>query len=226
MNLFIDSYPWKIRKMDQVPDEEAMAKHGLPPSEISIGDALKASGYRTALIGKWHLGKNEGQTPCDFGFDYQYGFYASHSLFIPENTEGYVDQKNEDDWTDQYIWEGQRDGIHAVRRHCEIIEENRYFTDAIAKESIEFMNENDEPYFMYLPFSAPHTPLQASESDVNLYEEVEDPIKRTYYAMITSLDRAIGNILDEVERKGETENTLIFLLSDNGGATYLSLIHI
>ncbi len=220
MNAFIDSYPWKIKRMDKVPNAEAMAKQGLPPSEITIGDALKAKGYKTALIGKWHLGKNKGQTPCDFGFDYQYGFYASHSLFIPENTKGYVDQKNENDWTDQYIWEGQREGVHAVRRNCQIIQEDRYFTDAISEEAIQFINKNEQPYFMYLPFNAPHTPLQASEKDVAIYKEVKDPIKRIYYAMITSLDRAIGNILDEVERKGQTDNTLIFLLSDNGGATY------
>ena len=220
MDLFIDSYPWKINKMKAVPNEAARIKQGLPPSEITIAEALQAKGYKTALIGKWHLGSSQEQIPCEFGFDYQYGFYGSHSLFVPESTQGYVDQKNEKDWTDQYIWKGQRDGVHAVRRNCEIIKEGRYFTDAVAEESIQFIKETNDPFFLYLPFSAPHTPLQAADSDVALYAEVEDPIKRTYYAMIAALDRAVGNILDEVERQGKTENTLIFFLSDNGGATY------
>lgn len=232
MDLFIDSYPWKINKMTAVPNESARLRQGLPPTEISIAEALKARGYETALIGKWHLGSSQEQSPCAFGFDYQYGFYGSHSLFVPEKTEGYVDQKNDADWTDQYIWKGQRDGVHAVRRNCEIIQENRYFTEAVAQEAKQFMNGAEKPFFLYLPFSAPHTPLQAAQADVDIYAEVDDPIKRIYYAMITALDRAVGDILAELDRQGKTENTIIFFLSDNGGATYthttdnLSLIHI
>jgi arylsulfatase A-like enzyme len=221
MNLFVNSDPWEIRFMESVPDDEAMSKQGLPPSEITLAELLKQVGYSTALIGKWHLGKAEGQTPCDFGFDYQYGFYGSHSLFIPEGTEGYVDQKIEDDWTDKYIWKGQREGVYAIRRNCSIIDEPRYITDAIAEESIEFVqSHNDGPFFLYLPFSAPHTPLQASKEDLALFAGEEDPVKRTYYAMIVALDRAIGKIMRSLQEQNEMGNTLIFFLSDNGGATY------
>jgi len=218
---FMDSYPWIAKWMPAVPDEDAIEKQGLPPTEISLAELLKKYNYKTGLVGKWHLGSADNNTPCAFGFDEQYGFMASHSLYAHEGTSGIIDQKIEDDWTDQFIWAGQRNGPHAIYKNCEKIEEHGYLTDRITEESIAFINaEREEPFFLWVSYNAPHTPLQAPEAYVEKYKHITDPIRRVHVAMINSLDDAIGKLLSHLDALGLDENTIIFFLSDNGGAEY------
>ncbi|MCB2208432.1 MAG: sulfatase-like hydrolase/transferase [Bacteroidetes bacterium] len=218
---FMNSYPWIAKWMPAVPDEEAIEKQGLPPTEISLAELLKKYGYKTGLMGKWHLGSSGFNTPCKFGFDEQYGFMASHSLYAPEDSPGIINQKIDADWTDQFIWAGQRNGPHAIYRNCEMIEEDNYLTDRITEEAIEFINSHSsEPFFLWASYNAPHTPLQAPEHYVNKHMNIKDPVRRLHVAMINSLDDAIGRLLQHIEDSGLEENTLIFFLSDNGGAEY------
>lgn len=218
---FVDSHPWVPKWMDEVPNEEDIIKQGLPPSEITLPEVLQQGGYRTGLVGKWHLGWSDDNKPCNFGLDYQYGFYASHSLYAEENSPDIIDQKVEGDFTDPHIWSGQRDGQHAIYRNCAEISEDRYLTDAITEESIAFMEQRgDEPFFLLASYNAPHSPFQATQEYYDKYADVEDPLKRTYYAMIEHLDSGIGELLDYLETTGKDENTMIFFISDNGGATY------
>ena len=218
---FIKSYPWKIQKMKAVPKEADRRKQGLPPTEITLAEILKKQGYATAIIGKWHLGSYEYSLPHNRGFDEHYGFYQSHSLFAPEGSPGIVDMRNPADWTDAYIWKGQRKGECAIVRNGVEIEEPEYLTNSIAEEAISFIELNkQQPFFLYLPFSAPHTPFQAPKSVYDQLEHIDDPVVRTYQAMIKVLDDAVGSIHDKVKTLGLEENTLMFFLSDNGGATY------
>ncbi len=218
---FIDSEPWEPKWMDEVPEKNDIERQGIPPSEILLPEILKTSGYQTGLIGKWHLGSSETQIPCKLGFDYQYGFYASHSLYIEENSKGYVGQKIEEDFTDQYIWSGQRNGPHAIYRNCEMVEEKSYLTDAFTREALHFIeNRKDNPFFLLLSYNAPHTPLQAPEEYVDQFSHIKDPIKRVYYAMIKNLDDNIGKVMEYLSESGLDENTVIFFISDNGGAEY------
>lgn len=220
-NYFVDSDPWSPIRMTKVPRKKDRARQGLPPTEITLAELLKKQGYTTAFIGKWHLGHADFALPCNRGFDYSYGFYNSHSLFAPEDAPGIVNQHVEEDWTDDYIWRSQRNGLSAIYRNCEMVEDTGYFTQRIAEEAIQFMEENqDQPFLLYLPFNAPHTPLQAPQSYYDQFSHIKDPIKRIYNAMIASLDDAIGSIEDKVAQLGLAENTIIFFLSDNGGATY------
>ena len=92
------------------------------------------------------MGWHKSNLPCNFGFDYQYGFYGSHSLYTAESTEGFVDQKVKTDFTDKFIWKGQREGPHAIYRNCQEIEETGYLTDRITEESIEFLKQNKGCY--------------------------------------------------------------------------------
>ena len=217
----MNSYPWKIKKAHDLPNDEAIKRQGIPPTEITLADMLKKVGYQTAAIGKWHLGSADYSLPNSMGFDYHYGFYQSHSLFAPENSPGIIDTHNPKDWTDDHIWSGQRIGDCAMYRNGKEIKEPAYLTNRFAEESIAFIEKNkDKPFFLYVPFSAPHTPLQAPESYYNQFSSIEDPVKRTYNAMIAVLDDAIGQILEKVGQSGLEENTLIFFLSDNGGAGY------
>ncbi len=218
---FVKSKPWKAIWTNESPDERAIENQGLPRSEITLAEVLKKHGYTTGIIGKWHLGWTKSKLPSDFGFEEQYGFFHSHSLYIPEGTPGYVDQKIEADWTDPHIWGGQRDGTHAIFRNNERIEESGYLTDRITDESITYMeNHKNKPFFLWLSYNAPHTPLQAPEEYVNRFMHIEDPVKRVYRAMIANLDDNIGRLTDFLHQEGLDTNTLVFLISDNGGAEY------
>jgi arylsulfatase A-like enzyme len=217
----IRSDPWSPQWMTNVPDKEAILKQGLPPDEITLPEILQKQGYYTGLIGKWHLGWEEDNSPCNFGFDYQYGFYQSHSLYAYEGTPGVIDQKVPEDFTDKHIWKGQRNGPYAIYRNCQEIEEREYLTDRIAEESIAFMDRNrNGPFFLWVSFNAPHTPLQAREEYYHRFSHIADPVKRIYAAMIANLDDAIGRVLNHLKQLNLEEETLIFFISDNGGAEY------
>ena len=218
---FIQSDLWQPRSMDRVPRKRDIDKQGLPPSEITIADLLKARGYSTAIIGKWHTGSHENNLPSAFGFDQQYGFFDAHTLFAPIGSEGITDQRITDDFTDQYNWKLGREGPKGIFRNYERIEEMEHLTDAITRESIGFLREHgSSPFFLMAAFNAPHTPLQAPDRYVEMFSDEPDPVKRVYYAMISQLDDAVGRLMDEMESLGLLDNTLVFFLSDNGGATY------
>ena len=218
---FISTDIWQPRPMDKVPLKKDIERQGLPPSEISIADLLKARGYATALIGKWHTGSNPANLPVSFGFDYQYGFFDAHSMYAPEGTKGITDQRIKKDFTDQYNWKRGRKNTNGIFRNYERIEEKEHLTEAITRESINFIRQQkDGPFFLFAAYNAPHTPLQAPDEYVKLYKDEPDPVKRVYYAMIKQLDESIGRLLGELERLEILDNTLLIFLSDNGGATY------
>ena len=218
---FIAGDRWLPQPMDKVPRQRDIDKQGLPPSEISIADLLKSRGYATALIGKWHTGTNESNLPDKFGFDYQYGFFDAHTLYAPIGTEGITDHRIEQDFTDQYNWKLGRSGTRGIFRNYERIDEPEHLTDAITRESIAFMKEKrSKPFFLMAAYNAPHTPLQAPDHYIDMFNDEPDPVKRVYLAMIKQLDDAIGRLLGELDKMGLAENTLVIFLSDNGGATY------
>jgi len=218
---FVGDHKWQPQFQEEVPTPSAIEKQGLPPSEITIAELLQKQGYSTGMVGKWHLGINERNLPCALGFDEFWGFYESHSLYIPEGTPGYVDQKIEGDWTDPYIWSGQRNGPHAIYEQCNIDEEPEYLTFRIADKAIDFMErQQDGPFFLWASFNAPHTPLQAPIEYVEQFDHVKDPVKKVHYAMIKALDDALGNVFNYLDESGLSENTIVFLISDNGGAEY------
>jgi len=218
---FVDSDPWVPKWMEDVPKQQDIELQGLPPSQVIMPEILKKKGYTTGLIGKWHLGNSKNQVPCEMGFDYQYGFYASNSLYIQENTKGYTDQKIPEDFTDKYIWQGQRNGPHAIYRNCELVEEDGYLTDRFTDEAIQFISQHaNSPFFLMLAYNAPHTPLQAPDEYVNQFNYIKDPVKRVYQAMIKNLDDNIGDLFSFLEESSVDENTVIFFVSDNGGAEY------
>ncbi len=217
----IDSYPWEPQYQTEVPDETVISEMGLPLSEISLAEIVKPQGYTSGYMGKWHVGKLQKNAPAAFGYDEFYGFMASHSLYIPEGTDGFTDQKIPEDFTDQYIWEGQRDGLHAIQKNGQVIDEKRYLTDAITEETIAFLEKNkDSPFYCVAAYNAPHTPLQAPDNYVSQFESIEDPYKKVHYAMIKSLDDNLGRLFDYLDKSGLSENTLVLFISDNGGAEY------
>jgi arylsulfatase A-like enzyme len=115
------------------------------------------------------------------------------------------------------MWGKGRDGTCAVRRNHTVIEEDAYLTDRIADEAVDFIDRNkDRPFFLYLPFSAPHQPFQATEEYYERCSHIEDPVKRIFYAMVTALDDGVGRVLSALEEQALDDNTLVIFASDNG----------
>lgn len=182
---------------------------GLPLSEETLARVLGRAGYRSMAIGKWHLGAHESLHPLKRGFDEFYGFLSGGHRYFPE------------EWTLQDLSEIQHqfDGYRTkLLRNYERVEESAYLTDALSREAVEFIGRNpSRPFFLYLAYNAPHTPLQATEKYLSRFAHIKDQKRRTYAAMVSAVDDGVGNVLDRLEMLGLDDNTIVFFLSDNGG---------
>lgn len=216
----MDSKPWYPQNQDSVPGAKWIAAMGLPGSEITIAEVLRKHGYATGLFGKWHLTMQNAKGPNAYGFDEFYGFLNSNSLYSSKSDSDVISTRNGKDWTDRFIWKDGRSGSSAIQRNGVIIEEDRYLTSAITDEAISFIDKTGQPYFALLTYNAPHTPFQATAEAYAKYADIKDPVKRTYAAMISTLDNEIGRLIDHLKQTNRFDHTLIFFISDNGGAEY------
>jgi arylsulfatase A-like enzyme len=172
---------------------------GLPLSEKTIADRLKALGYATNAVGKWHLGGPPKYLPTKRGFDEFYGTVANSPFFKPPH---FVDS---------------RVSPEEVRA---VTDEDFYTTDAYAQRAVDWMGKQEgKPYFLYLPFNAQHAPLQATKKYLDRFPNISDEKRRTFAAMMSAMDDAVGRVLEQVRAMKAEENTLIFFLADNGGPT-------
>lgn len=218
---FIATGDWTVADQIDFPRFEDIIKNGMPPSEIMLSEILQQAGYSTGIIGKWHLGSGEHAIPINRGFDYQYGFYEAYSLYMADTSDPSIVNQRHTDFSDPFIWGKGRTGNCAIRRNDQVIDEKYYLTDRIAEEANAFIDQHhNEPFFLYVPFLAPHTPFQATKAYYDKLEHITDRNKRVYNAMIWQLDDAVGSILNKLESSGLMDKTIIFFLSDNGGATY------
>lgn len=218
---FIATGDWTVAEQSTFPAFEDVVRNGMPPSELLLPEILRERGYRTGIFGKWHLGAGDHAIPSNRGFDTQYGFYEAYSLYMADTSHPDILNQRHTDFSDQFIWGKGRSGTCAIRLNDDVIDEKYYLTDRIAEEANGFIAEHaDRPFFLYVPFLAPHTPFQATKTYYDKLSHIEDRNKRIYNAMILQLDDAVGSIMAQLEQHGLMENTLIFFLSDNGGATY------
>jgi arylsulfatase A-like enzyme len=167
-------------------------------NEITIASALKKEGYTTAAFGKWHLGNKPGYRPNERGFDYYWGFLAGG--------RSYFSNPNND----------QAGKPQAIAENFNHVTFDGYLTDRLADKAVDFIGRNKEnPFFIYWSPNAVHTPMEATPEDLALFGNHP---RQTLAAMTWALDRAVGNIVAKLEKEGLLENTLLFFLSDNGGA--------
>lgn len=193
---------------------------GLPQSEIALSELLKKHGYATAWIGKWHLGYEEPMLPKNFGFDYRYGFYEAYSLFADPKDPNIVNARI-NEFTDKHIWNGARKGACAIRENEVEVNEKEYITYAFFRKAKAFIAQHkEEPFFLYLPVSAPHTPYQAPKEIYDKLGHISNHNKRVYYAMVLALDQAIGDLMSYLQNEGLDKKTLLIFTSDNGAALY------
>jgi len=207
---------------ERIKDVPPVDQMGVPASEVTIAETLKGAGYRTLHLGKWHLGESEGMRPEDQGFDESLGFYAGAAMFLPKDDPNVVNSVQEWDPIDVFLWANLP---YSVRHNgSKPFRPKGYMTDYLGDEAVKAIAANkNAPFFMYLAFNAPHTPLQATKADYDALASIKDHRLRVYAAMIRSLDRNVGKVLAELERQGLTENTIVIFTSDNGGANYIGL---
>lgn len=173
-------------------------RYGLATDERLLPQALKEAGYRTAIVGKWHLGHADRKYwPRERGFDHQYGPLLGEIDYFTHSAHGTRD------WF--------RDG--------EPVKEEGYVTRLLGDDAVKLIEGHDPatPLFLYLAFTAPHAPYQAPQENLDRYAGIADPARRAYAAMISAMDDEIGRVVRALEKRGMRENTLIVFHSDNGG---------
>ncbi|HOZ84499.1 MAG TPA: sulfatase-like hydrolase/transferase [Niabella sp.] len=175
---------------------------GVDLKQSTIADDMKANGYRTIAIGKWHLGNLDKYFPLKRGFDEFYGFREGHRDFFSYK-------------------EKVKDGFALYDNYSIVPEEKiSYLTDMLTERAIAFVDHNKtNPFFMYLAYNAVHTPLQAKQIDMDQFGNIHDKDRRTYDAMMHNMDKGIGKLFETIKNNGLEQNTLIFFINDNGGAT-------
>lgn len=179
------------------PAAKTPADVGLPLTETTLADRLKTAGYATGMVGKWHLGYDAKFHPLKRGFEEYFGFLGgAHS---------YID------------WEG--DKANRILRGTGPVVEQTYLTDAFGREAVAFIDrhkQQDKPFFLYWTFNAVHLPLEATEKYLSRFPNLNGK-RRTYAAMTSAMDDAVGLVLAKLRETSLEENTLIFYISDNGG---------
>ncbi|MFC2112621.1 sulfatase-like hydrolase/transferase [Bacteroidota bacterium] len=180
---------------DHRPDQ------GLDTSEVTLGTALQQAGYATAALGKWHVGWAREYQPNNRGFDYFFGF-------LPGNRGYYYDETKDD----------APGHPKAIMENGEPSTFEGYLTYVLADKAVEFIDQvKDRPFFLYWSPNAVHTPMEANQEDLARYEGHP---RQILAAMTWAMDQAIGEIIEKLEQENLIENTLIFFLSDNGGAVW------
>ncbi|MGD9920566.1 MAG: arylsulfatase [Pseudorhodoplanes sp.] len=194
--LLTGRYPMRygLQTLVILPDQT----YGLPTTERTLPQALREAGYSTALVGKWHLGHAKREYwPRQRGFDYHYGPLIGEIDYFTHEMHG------------------QRDWY----RNNQPLTEKGYVTTLLGRDAVRLIGAHDpaKPFFMYLAFTAPHTPFQAPQDYLDRYKHVADPQRRAYSAMVTAMDDQIGNVVKALETRGMRDNTIIVFQSDNGG---------
>jgi arylsulfatase A-like enzyme len=191
-----------------------IAENGIPQDVRLFGSYMKDAGYRTGMVGKWHLGHDPENHPLERGFDWFYGFLGGASFYYPK-----PNQKTIPDILENRIPQTV----------------TRYLTDVFGDAAIRFIeDESKKPFFLYLSFNAPHEPMEAPEEYLKRFEHLASPDdepmpnrgtmiahpRQVYAAMVANMDDNIGRVLEALRSSGAEKNTLVVFLSDNGGPSF------
>ena len=195
---------------------------GLPPEEVTLAELLKARGYHTVHIGKWHLGRENGMAAHEQGFDES--LLMASGLYLPEDHPDVVNAKLDFDPIDQFLWSALTFSNSYNSGDADRFEPAGYLTDYWTDESIKVIKSNrNRPFFLYLAHWGIHTPLQATRADYEAVGDIKPHRLRVYAAMTRALDRSVGRVMAALEEEGLAENTIVIFTSDNGGAGYVGL---
>ncbi len=174
---------------------------GLPLAETTFPSLMKQAGYTTGAVGKWHLGAHPQFHPNKRGFDEYFGALGGGHQYFPGDKGGA-----------EYTIPLNRNGTDEAQ--------TKYLTEQFGDEAAAFVDRHasdGKPWMLYLSFNAPHTPLQAPKEWLEKFAHIQPEQRRTYAAMVAAMDAAIGGVMSKLDETKQTENTLIFFVSDNGG---------
>lgn len=179
----------------------------VPMSEHFMSESFQQNGYQTAMFGKWHLGHSiPAHTPNNRGFDYFFGHLNTNVNFFAHTVQRGIDlQRN-----------GETIDVDTIDPAF------NYGPYLLSNDAVRWLREDwqkSSPFFMYIPYKAPHTPLEAPESLLKKFDYIEDTNRRTYAAMVYAMDKGMGWVLDELKRQGIDDNTIVLFFSDNGGVS-------
>lgn len=190
----------------RTPLEDRVPNWGkLREDAVMLPTVLKEAGYHTAAVGKWHLGLEEPDRPNDRGFDFFHGFLG--------------------DMMDDY-YDHLRHGKHYMRRNLEPVHPEGHATDIFSDWAVDYIKErtadenSDQPFFLYLAYNAPHTPIQPPQDwleKVKARENGIDDKRAALVALIEHMDHGIGQVIGALKETGAWENTVTVFTSDNGG---------
>lgn len=188
---------------NNLPYTDAKADDGFPLTQLMMSELLVENDFHTCAIGKWHLGDSIAYWPNNRGFDDWYGFWGGGMSY----------------WGDPK----KNNPMAGVLRDGKVVprKEITYLTDNFSEEAVNYIDEytkDDKPFFMYLAYNAPHSPVHATREYTAKVTHIEDGKRAAYAAMIVGMDEGIGKVIQKLKDCGEYDNTLIFFYSDNGGA--------
>lgn len=205
-------YPQRAGIVQVLTSKPTFDVPGLKPGETTIARSLQSAGYRTAAIGKWHVGSAAASRPMAQGFDEFFGFYS-----------GWIDYYS----TRYYTLGGNPGATGPVPQNIfhdfwhngeEVYPEPEYQTELLAREARAFISRQpaNQPFFLYLTFGAPHYPMMAPQKYLDRLPKDMDRDRRMHGAMIAAIDDAVGSLVDELKRRGQDQNTIILFQADNG----------
>jgi arylsulfatase A-like enzyme len=181
---------------------------GLPKEEKTFGEVLGPLGYKTGVVGKWHLGAHPSNHPLNRGFDSFYGHLGGGHQYFPDQLKIQDSYQAKDESQSYRTW---------ILKNHDPVPPRKYLTEEFSDAAIEFVEAHHKtPFFLYLAYNAPHGPLQATDKYLARFPNLKGK-RKTYAAMVSAVDDGVGALLDKLEELELTENTLIFFLSDNGG---------
>jgi arylsulfatase A-like enzyme len=211
---------------------------GMPLGEVMLPQVLRDAGYATALVGKWHLGGAPKFNPIRRGFDTFFGFLHEGHYFVPSPWEQHVTwlrRRTLPDgttgrWTSpsgREVWsthmgsfEPDYDADNPILRNGQPVDEKMNLTDAFTREAEDYIaRHKDQPFFLYLSYSAVHSPLQGADAYLKKFTHIADIQRRIFAAMLSQLDDGVGRVLARLRKEGIEGRTVIVFLSDNGGPT-------
>ncbi len=211
MGFITGRYPHKFGAQFNLADNSSITL-GIPTNERMMSNMFQDAGYRTGLVGKWHLGDESQYHPNNRGFDDFYGFlYGGHRYFPNQYKAAY-------NGPNSWVYN------HPLERNGTVVtDDDEYITDELTNEGIRFINESvntNKPFFLFMSYNAPHSPLEAKTEDMNVdvIKDISNSDRRKYAAMVYAIDRAMKRISDALKANNIYENTLIVFTSDNGGS--------
>ena len=174
---------------------------GIPVEEENMAEVLRKANYKSAIIGKWHMGSHPVHHPLNRGFDHFFGFLSGGHNYFPSNyTLNDLSEVNR-------IWSWYSTRLMRDRERIDV--EGDYLTDILTDAATAFIDrqaESDAPFFVYLAYNAPHAPLQATEKYLSRFPDIADNKRRTYAAMVSAVDDGVGRVLSSLRKHGLEED--------------------